>query len=66
MVQLARELGPLRIRVNTVVPTFMIGPAVLARFERTAALQGISPEAVQQRVASEMMLGEVPHDEDVR
>jgi NAD(P)-dependent dehydrogenase (short-subunit alcohol dehydrogenase family) len=65
MVQLARELGPLRIRVNTVVPTFMIGPAVLAGFERTAALEGISPAAVQQRVASEMMLGEVPHDEDV-
>jgi NAD(P)-dependent dehydrogenase (short-subunit alcohol dehydrogenase family) len=65
MVQLARELGPLKIRVNQVVPTFMIGPAMLESFERRAIEEAVSPQVVQQRIADEMMLGEVPRDEDV-
>jgi NAD(P)-dependent dehydrogenase (short-subunit alcohol dehydrogenase family) len=62
---LARELGPHRIRVNTVVPTWMWGPNVEAYVDHTAAARGVAREDVIEGLTRGMPLGEVPADEDV-
>jgi NAD(P)-dependent dehydrogenase (short-subunit alcohol dehydrogenase family) len=62
---LARELGPYRIRVNTVVPSWMWGPPVEAYVNMTAKAQDVDPETIADGITAQMPLGEIPSDGDV-
>lgn len=62
---MADELGPARIRVNTVVPTWMWGPPVQGFVAMSAKQQGISEDEVVAGITANMPLGEIPADEDV-
>ena len=63
--RLANELGADKIRVNTVVPTWMWGPPVEAYVDMTASAQGVPPEEVIAGITANMPLGEIPTDGDV-
>jgi NAD(P)-dependent dehydrogenase (short-subunit alcohol dehydrogenase family) len=65
MFYMAKELGPYKIRVNTVVPTWMWGPPVELFVKFSAKQRGISEEAVVEEITDRMPLGEIPADEDV-
>jgi NAD(P)-dependent dehydrogenase (short-subunit alcohol dehydrogenase family) len=65
MYYLAKELGPHKIRVNTVVPSWMWGPPVEGYVEMTAQAQGVAPDEIVAGIAKNMPLGEIPADEDV-
>jgi NAD(P)-dependent dehydrogenase (short-subunit alcohol dehydrogenase family) len=65
MYYMAKELGPDRIRVNMVVPTWMWGPPVEAYVRGTAEREGRSQQAVIADITANMPLGEIPADEDV-
>jgi NAD(P)-dependent dehydrogenase (short-subunit alcohol dehydrogenase family) len=62
---LARELGPYRIRVNTVVPSWMWGPPVEMYVDMTSKAQNVDAETVVRRITEKMPLGEIPTDGDV-
>jgi len=62
---LANELGPDKIRVNTVVPTWMWGPPVEGYVSSTAEAQGVPPEQIIAGITANMPLGEIPTDGDV-
>jgi NAD(P)-dependent dehydrogenase (short-subunit alcohol dehydrogenase family) len=62
---LANELGADKIRVNTVVPTWMWGPPVEGYVKMTAAGQNIPEEQVIAGITANMPLGEIPTDGDV-
>ena len=64
-IHLASELGPKRIRVNTVVPTWMWGPPVQGWVRWQAKERGLSEEAVQSELEALFPIGEVPADDDV-
>ncbi|MEU8522638.1 SDR family oxidoreductase [Streptomyces sp. NBC_01216] len=65
MYSMARELGPYRIRVNTVLPGWMWGPPVRAYVRFTADAEGVSEDAVLARLAERMALPELATDGDV-
>ena len=65
MYYLAKELGPSKIRVNTVVPTWMWGPPVEGYVDMTAQGTGASRDEVIAGITKNMPLGEIPADEDV-
>jgi NAD(P)-dependent dehydrogenase (short-subunit alcohol dehydrogenase family) len=65
MYYMAKELGPDRIRVNTVVPTWMWGPPVQGYVAMTAKQQGVSEDEIIAGITGNMPLGEIPADEDV-
>ena len=65
MYYMASELGPKRIRVNTVVPTWMWGPPVQGYVNMTAEQNGVPVEEVIGGITKGMPLGEIPADEDV-
>jgi NAD(P)-dependent dehydrogenase (short-subunit alcohol dehydrogenase family) len=65
MYYMAKELGPDRIRVNTVVPTWMWGPPVEAYVKLQAKQRGISTDEVVAEITAQMPLGEIPADDDV-
>ncbi|HKN54716.1 MAG TPA: SDR family oxidoreductase [Amycolatopsis sp.] len=65
MFSLARELGPKKIRVNMVVPTWMWGPNVQLYVALTAQQKGVSEDEVKAGIARKMPLGEIPEDTDV-
>ena len=62
---LAAELGPSGIRVNTVVPSWMWGPNVKFYCEWQASERGVTAEEVKQEIAQQMALREMPTDSDV-
>ena len=62
---LANELGPDKIRVNTVVPTWMWGPPVEGFVKSTAEAQGVPPEQIIAGITANMPLAEIPTDGDV-
>lgn len=62
---LVRELGPHRIRLNVVTPSWMWGPPVEHYVTSTAAAQGVEPEAIIDGIVRGMPLGEMPSDGDV-
>jgi NAD(P)-dependent dehydrogenase (short-subunit alcohol dehydrogenase family) len=62
---LAYELGSKGIRVNAVVPGWMLGPSVDVYVQMTSDNRGITPEAVVDELAARMALGRVPTDEEV-
>ncbi|MFJ6569887.1 SDR family oxidoreductase [Streptomyces sp. NPDC091292] len=65
MYSLARELGPHRIRVNTVLPGWMWGPPVEAYVKFTAHTEGVSEDDVLRRLTERMALPELATDGDV-
>jgi NAD(P)-dependent dehydrogenase (short-subunit alcohol dehydrogenase family) len=65
MYYMAKELGPDRIRVNTVVPTWMWGPPVQGYVAMMSEQQGVPQEQVVAGITANMPLGEIPADEDV-
>ena len=65
MFHLAKALGPRKIRVNTVVPTWMWGPPVQMYVQWQVADRGITEEAAIGEITANMPLGEIPADEDV-
>ncbi|MFC1400422.1 MULTISPECIES: SDR family oxidoreductase [Streptacidiphilus] len=65
MYSMARELGPDRIRVNTVLPGWMWGPAVEMYVQWTAGTEQIPEEQVRGRLAERMALPELATDGDV-
>jgi NAD(P)-dependent dehydrogenase (short-subunit alcohol dehydrogenase family) len=62
---MAVELGPYKIRVNTVVATWMWGPAVEGYVKGVAAERGVDVDVVKAEIASNMPLREIPEDGDV-
>ncbi len=65
MYYLAKEIGPMGIRVNTVVPTWMWGPPVQGYVDIMVKARGVTPEEVIGEITASMPLGEIPADEDV-
>ncbi|MFF3245388.1 SDR family oxidoreductase [Streptomyces sp. NPDC002870] len=65
MYSLARELGPDRIRVNTVLPGWMWGPPVQAYVQFTAHSEGVPENEVLGRLTERMALPELATDGDV-
>ncbi|MET9686706.1 SDR family oxidoreductase [Streptomyces coeruleorubidus] len=65
MYSLARELGPYRIRVNTVLPGWMWGPPVQAYVRFTARTEGVPETAVLERLTGRVALPELATDSDV-
>jgi NAD(P)-dependent dehydrogenase (short-subunit alcohol dehydrogenase family) len=65
MYYMAKELGPKKIRVNTVVPTWMWGPPVEAYVKMMAKQRGVPAETVVGEITARMPLGEIPQDADV-
>jgi len=62
---MAQELGPKRIRVNTVVPTWMWGPPVQGFVAGEAKRRGVAEQAVVAELQQRFPLREIPADEDV-
>jgi NAD(P)-dependent dehydrogenase (short-subunit alcohol dehydrogenase family) len=65
MYGMARELGPKRIRVNSVVPTWMWGPPVEAYVAGEAKRRGVPVADVVGEIEQRFPLGRIPADEDV-
>lgn len=65
MYSLARELGPHRIRVNTVLPGWMWGPPVRAFVQFTARTEGVPEADVLKRLTERMALPDLATDGDV-
>jgi NAD(P)-dependent dehydrogenase (short-subunit alcohol dehydrogenase family) len=61
---LAKELGPYRIRVNSVVPGWMLGPPVEFALEMMGAQNGTSRDEEYAKIVAEIPLGTMPPDED--
>ncbi|ARP71684.1 short-chain dehydrogenase [Streptomyces pluripotens] len=65
MYALAREVGPYRIRVNSVLPGWMWGPPVQAYVRFAAQSEGVPEAAVLARLTGRMALPELATDADV-
>ncbi|MFD7526522.1 MULTISPECIES: SDR family oxidoreductase [unclassified Streptomyces] len=65
MYSMAQELGPHRIRVNTVLPGWMWGPPVQAFVRFTAHSEGVPEAEVLGRLTDRMALPEPATDGDV-
>ncbi|MFC8762627.1 SDR family oxidoreductase [Streptomyces sp. NPDC057193] len=65
MYSLAHELGPHRIRVNTVLPGWMWGPPVQAYVRFAAQGEGVPEAEVLARLTERMALPELATDGDV-
>ncbi|GIW42692.1 MAG: short-chain dehydrogenase [Candidatus Binatia bacterium] len=62
---LAKELGPYGIRVNSVVPGYIWGPALERFFAAVAQQRGCDPREVYDEVAARTALGRIPTSEEV-
>ena len=62
---MAKELGTSVIRVNSVVPGYIWGPALERYFADLARQRGTTPAAVYAEVASRTALGRIPTSDDV-
>jgi NAD(P)-dependent dehydrogenase (short-subunit alcohol dehydrogenase family) len=65
MFHAAWELGPRKIRVNMVVPSWMWGPAVQAFVRAQAERRGVDEDAITAPIKTAMPLGEIPTVDDV-
>ena len=62
---LARELGPSKIRVNSVVPGYIWGPSLQWYFGDIAKKRGITPQQVYDEVAADSALRHIPTSEEI-
>src|SRR5258705_5021921 len=62
---LARQLGPYRIRVNSVLPGYIWGATLEGYFKAQADARGVSPEVVYREVAAKLALGSIPGSEEI-
>lgn len=62
---LARELGKHKIRVNTVVPGYIWGPALEFYFKHLAKQRHVTPEEVYADVASHAALNHIPTSAEI-
>jgi len=62
---LAKELGPHKIRVNSILPGAMWGPNVELWLKMRAEEHGTTEQEEYEAMASEMALGIIPPDDDV-
>jgi NAD(P)-dependent dehydrogenase (short-subunit alcohol dehydrogenase family) len=62
---MAKELGPHGIRVNSVVPGYIWGPALEGWFRELARQRGTTPEAVYADIASRTCLNHIPTSEEI-
>jgi NAD(P)-dependent dehydrogenase (short-subunit alcohol dehydrogenase family) len=62
---LARELGPDKIRVNSVVPGYIWGEALERYFKSLAAQQGVTPDDVYRQIAARTALHHIPTSEEI-
>jgi NAD(P)-dependent dehydrogenase (short-subunit alcohol dehydrogenase family) len=65
MYYMAKELGPDKIRVNMVVPTWMWGPPVQMYAKWQAAQRKVTEQEIVDEITANMPLGEIPTDDDV-
>jgi NAD(P)-dependent dehydrogenase (short-subunit alcohol dehydrogenase family) len=65
MYYFAKELAPDRIRVNTILPSWMWGPQVELYTKMQARERGISAEEVKAEIIAGIPMGEIVPDEDV-
>ena len=65
MYYLAQELGPDRIRVNMVVPSWMWGPPVEGFVKMQAKTEGVPEQTILDGIKRRIPLGEIVPDEDV-
>ena len=65
MYHMVHELGPHKIRINMVIPTWMWGPPVEGFVKGEAKRQGVSEDAIIKTITKNMPLGEIPKDDDV-
>jgi len=65
MYHLVHELGPSKIRVNMVIPTWMWGPPVEAFVKMESKRRGVDDAEVIGEITANMPLGEIPKDDDV-
>ena len=65
MYHMVHELGPHKIRVNMVIPTWMWGPPVEGFVKGEAKRQGVSEDVIIKSITKNMPLGEIPKDDDV-
>jgi NAD(P)-dependent dehydrogenase (short-subunit alcohol dehydrogenase family) len=61
---LAKELGPHKIRVNSIVPGWMWGPSVQGYFKMLEDQTGKPVQDQYDEVASQIALGVIPTDDD--
>lgn len=64
-IALATELGPKKIRVNTIIPTWMWGPPVEGYIEWQASERNVPAERIKAEIEALFSLGEIPADDDV-
>jgi NAD(P)-dependent dehydrogenase (short-subunit alcohol dehydrogenase family) len=65
MYYLVEELGPKRIRVNTVSPSWMWGPPVEGYCDWQAGERGITAAEVKAEIEARIPLGSIVPDEEV-
>lgn len=65
MYALCQELGPHKIRVNTVVPSWMWGPTVQSYIKWQATKQQRPAEEITAELRTRFALGEMPTDGDI-
>lgn len=65
MYYMAQELGPDKIRVNMVVPTWMWGPPVQGFVQWQSQERGVPAAEVIRGITANMPLGEIPPDESI-
>jgi NAD(P)-dependent dehydrogenase (short-subunit alcohol dehydrogenase family) len=62
---MARELGKDKIRVNSVVPGYIWGPALQGYFKMLAKQRGSTPDDVYAEVAARTALNHIPDSEEI-